>query len=73
MRDPEALGEAILTCLDHPGTRASDAALEPYTEQAAVELYLRAVGSSGPLGSPDSSIHLRPVETPQNYVDYESA
>jgi glycosyltransferase involved in cell wall biosynthesis len=73
MRDPEALGEAILTCLDRPGTRASDAALVPYTEQAAVELYLRAVGSSGPLGSPDPSIHLRPVETPQNYVDYESA
>lgn len=73
MHDPEALGEAILTCLDHPGTRASDAALEPYTERAAVELYLRAVGSSEPLGSPDSSIHLRPVETPQNYVDYESA
>ena len=73
MGDPEALGEAILTCLDHPGTRASDAALEPYTEQAAVQLYLQAVGSSGPLGSPDSSIHLRPVETPQNYVDYESA
>ena len=63
MRDPEALGEAILTSLDHPGTRASDAALEPYTEQTAVELYLRAV----------SSIHLRPAETPQSYVDYESA
>jgi glycosyltransferase involved in cell wall biosynthesis len=68
MRDPEALGEAILDCLEHPGSRAGDDELEPYTEHAAVELYLRAVGSS-----PDSTIHLRPGETPRNHADYKGA
>jgi glycosyltransferase involved in cell wall biosynthesis len=73
MHDPEALGRAILDSLDHPGTRAADEALAPYTEKAAVEQYLRAVGSLGSPEEPDSSIHLRQGKTPRNYVDYEGA
>jgi glycosyltransferase involved in cell wall biosynthesis len=64
--DPDALGEAILACLEHPGTRAADEALERYTERAAVELYLRAVGPA-----PDSAIQLRPRKSSGNYADYE--
>jgi glycosyltransferase involved in cell wall biosynthesis len=73
MRDPDALGQAILDSLDHPAARASDEALAPYTEEAAVEHYLRAVGSSESHRGPDSSIHLRLGKTPRNYVDYEGA
>ena len=73
MRDPDALGQAILDSLDHPAARASDEVLAPYTEEAAVEHYLRAVGSSGLHEGPDSSIHLRLGKTPRNYVDYEGA
>jgi glycosyltransferase involved in cell wall biosynthesis len=44
VHDPEALGRAILASLDEPGPPVPDAALEPFTEQAAVKHYLRAVG-----------------------------
>jgi glycosyltransferase involved in cell wall biosynthesis len=73
MRDPEALSEAIMASLDHPGPRAADEALAPYTEQAAVEHYLRAVRSPGSFRVSDSSIHPRWGETSRNYVDYEGA
>jgi glycosyltransferase involved in cell wall biosynthesis len=42
--DPEALGQAILASLDQSGPPVPDEALEPFTEQAAVQHYLRAVG-----------------------------
>lgn len=47
VRDPEALGEAILSALEHPRPPASAEALAPYTEQAAVDNYLRVVGMAG--------------------------
>ena len=71
IRNPEALAQAILASLDRPGTRAPDEVLAPYTEQSAVEHYLRAVGSG--LEVRQSSIHLRSGKTPGNYVDYEGA
>jgi glycosyltransferase involved in cell wall biosynthesis len=44
VHDPRALGEAILASLDDPGPPVPESALAPYTEEAAVEGYLRAVG-----------------------------
>ncbi|MDQ3209063.1 MAG: glycosyltransferase [Gemmatimonadota bacterium] len=67
MRDPEALSQAILASLDHPGTIASDEALEPYTEKAAVENYLRAVGSSAAPTGPESGIHLNLGQTARSH------
>lgn len=67
MRDPEALSQAIVASLDHPGTIASDEALEPYTEKAAVENYLRAVGSSATPTGPESGIHLNLGQTARSH------
>jgi glycosyltransferase involved in cell wall biosynthesis len=71
MRDPEKLSEAIIASLDHPGTRASDDVLAPFTEAMAVQRYLEASGYPGLSGSPELSIHLQGRESPQSYVDYE--
>jgi glycosyltransferase involved in cell wall biosynthesis len=73
VHDPEALGEAIVASLDHPGTRAMDEVLVPYTEQAAVEHYLRAVGSPESFEETHPTIHLRFGESSRNYVDHEGA
>jgi glycosyltransferase involved in cell wall biosynthesis len=71
--DPEALCQAIVASIDHPGTRATDEVLARYTEEAAVEHYLRAVDPPGSFSGSRSSSHLRLVGTPRNYVDYKGA
>ena len=49
VHDPVALGEAILASLDNPGPPVPIDALRPYSEEAAVESYLRAAGLHGSL------------------------
>ena len=73
MRDPQALGEAILACLENPGARANDDVLTPYTEEAAVKQYLRASGYPGISDAAEPTIHVPPREARQRYADYEGA
>jgi glycosyltransferase involved in cell wall biosynthesis len=62
VHDPVALGEAILASLDNPGPPVPAEALLPYSEEAAVESYLRAAGLQGPL-NPSASTPRRPLRT----------
>jgi glycosyltransferase involved in cell wall biosynthesis len=71
MRDPEKLSQAILACLEHPGTRASDDVLTPYTEATAVRRYLQASGFPGTPSLLDTGIHLQGRKGTQSYADYE--
>jgi glycosyltransferase involved in cell wall biosynthesis len=62
VHDPEALAEAILARLDNPGPPVPAEALLPYSEEAAVESYLRAAGLQGSSNA-SASTPRRPLRT----------